>query len=84
MISLRSLTVAFFDQWLKEPKDRPFDGLAPLADLYISVYPLEGLQPIPTSERPHRAGFVGGFLRQHMLFDRWVRSGSKVLMETRG
>lgn len=54
------------------------------ADLYISVYPLEGLQPIPTSERPHRAGFVGGFLRQHMLFDRWVRSGSKVLMETRG
>ncbi len=27
MTSVRSVTVAFFDQWLKESADRPYDGL---------------------------------------------------------
>ncbi len=47
MTSVRSVTVAFFDQWLREPEERPFDGLDSPADLYINVYPLEGLAPIP-------------------------------------
>jgi predicted dienelactone hydrolase len=47
MTSIRSMTAAFFDHWLKKQKDRPFDGLDSPAGLYINVYPLGGLQPLP-------------------------------------
>ena len=47
MTSVRSVTVAFFDQWLKESGDRPYDGLAAPADIYINVYPLVDKEPIP-------------------------------------
>jgi len=49
MTSIRSVTVAFFDQWLKESRDRPFDGLVAPADIYINVYPLGDQDPIPAS-----------------------------------
>jgi dienelactone hydrolase len=47
MTSVRSVTVAFFDQWLMESGDRPFDGLVAPADIYINVYPLADKEPIP-------------------------------------
>jgi predicted dienelactone hydrolase len=47
MTSVRSVTVAFFDQWLTESTDRPYDGLVAPADIYINVYPLGDLEPIP-------------------------------------
>lgn len=47
MTSIRSVTVAFFDQWLRNAEDRPYDGLVSPADLYINVYPLGDLEPIP-------------------------------------
>jgi predicted dienelactone hydrolase len=50
MTSVRSVTLAFFDQWLKESRDRPYDGLVAPADIYINVYPLGDLEPIPASE----------------------------------
>jgi predicted dienelactone hydrolase len=49
MTSLRSVTLAFFDQWLKESRDRPFDGLVAPADIYINVYPLGDQEPIPAA-----------------------------------
>ena len=47
MTSVRSVTVAFFDQWLVESRDRPYDGLVAPADVYINVYPLVDMEPIP-------------------------------------
>ncbi|HEU4319688.1 MAG TPA: hypothetical protein VFS66_06365 [Acidimicrobiia bacterium] len=47
MTSVRSITVAFFDQWLRESQDRPYDGLVAPADIYINVYPLGDMEPIP-------------------------------------
>ena len=47
MTSVRSVTLAFFDQWLMESRDRPYDGLVAPADIYINVYPLGTLKPIP-------------------------------------
>lgn len=47
MTSIRSMTVAFFDQWLIEAEDRPYDGLVAPADIYINVYPLGEIEPIP-------------------------------------
>jgi dienelactone hydrolase len=47
MTSVRSVTVAFFDQWLMESGDRPYDGLVAPADVYINVYPLLDQEPIP-------------------------------------
>jgi dienelactone hydrolase len=47
MTSVRSMTLAFFDQWLVERRNRPYDGLVAPADLYINVYPLGDLEPIP-------------------------------------
>lgn len=47
MTSVRSITVAFFDQWLRKSRDRPYDGLQAPADIYINVYPLGDLEPIP-------------------------------------
>ena len=47
MTSIRSVTVAFFDQWLTESRDRPYDGLVAPADIYINVYPLDDSEPIP-------------------------------------
>jgi predicted dienelactone hydrolase len=47
MTSVRSVTVAFFDQWLMESRDRPYDGLVAPADIYINVYPLVDKEPIP-------------------------------------
>lgn len=47
MTSIRSVTVAFFDQWLREAEDRPYDGLVAPSDIYINVYPLGDLEPIP-------------------------------------
>lgn len=47
MTSIRSMSVAFFDQWLVEAEDRPYDGLVVPADIYINVYPLGDLEPIP-------------------------------------
>ncbi len=48
MTSVRSVTLAFFDQWLKETRDRPYDGLEAPADVYINVYPLGDMEPIPS------------------------------------
>ena len=47
MTSVRSVTLAFFDQWLMERRDRPYDGLAAPADIFINVYPLVDSEPIP-------------------------------------
>jgi predicted dienelactone hydrolase len=47
MTSVRSVTLAFFHQWLMESRDRPYDGLVAPADIYINVYPLGDLEPIP-------------------------------------
>lgn len=48
MTSVRSVTVAFFDQWLMESRDRPYDGLLAPADIYINSYPLGDQEPIPS------------------------------------
>lgn len=48
MTSIRSVTLAFFDQWLKKSQDRPYDGLVAPADIYINVYPLGNQEPIPS------------------------------------
>lgn len=48
MTSVRSVTLAFFDQWLNEKRDRPYDGLVAPADTYINVYPLGDMEPIPS------------------------------------
>lgn len=48
MTSDRSVTLAFFDQWLMESRDRPYDGLVAPGDIYINVYPLGDLKPIPS------------------------------------
>jgi dienelactone hydrolase len=47
VVTSRALVSAFFDQWLKEPGPRPFDGLEVPSDVYINVYPLDGNRPIP-------------------------------------
>jgi dienelactone hydrolase len=47
MTSVRSLTVAFFDQWLMESRDRPYDDLLAPADIYINLYPLGDHEPVP-------------------------------------
>ena len=47
MTSIRSVTLAFFDRWLMESGDRPYDGLVAPADIYINIYPLGDLKPIP-------------------------------------
>jgi hypothetical protein len=47
MTSVRSVTLAFFHQWLMESRDKPYDGLVAPADIYINVYPLGDLEPIP-------------------------------------
>jgi predicted dienelactone hydrolase len=47
VVTTRAVVSAFFDQWLKEPRPRPFDGLDVPSDLYINVYPLGGNRPIP-------------------------------------
>jgi len=47
MTSVRSVTLAFFDQWLMESRDRPYDGLVAPADIFINVYPLGDFEPIP-------------------------------------
>lgn len=47
MTSVRSVTLAFFDHWLMEQRERPYDGLVAPADLYINVYPLGDQPPIP-------------------------------------
>jgi predicted dienelactone hydrolase len=47
MASVRSVTLAFFDQWLVESRDRPYDGLVAPADIYMNVYPLGESEPIP-------------------------------------
>jgi len=49
VVSSRALVSAFFDQWLKEPRSRPFSGLEIPSDVYINVYPLEGNRPIPAA-----------------------------------
>lgn len=48
MTSVRSVTVAFFENWLRESVDRPFEGLTSPADLYVNVYPLGDHEPIPS------------------------------------
>ena len=48
-VSVRSLAGAFFDQWLKEPRTRPYSGLDIPSDVYINVYPLGGSPPIPVA-----------------------------------
>jgi hypothetical protein len=47
MTSVRSVTLAFFDQWLVEGRERPYDGLVAPADVHINVYPLVDKDPIP-------------------------------------
>jgi predicted dienelactone hydrolase len=47
MVTTRALVSAFFDQWLKEPRSRPFSGLDVPSDVYINVYPLGDTRPIP-------------------------------------
>lgn len=47
MVTTRALVSAFFDQWLKEPRSRPFSGLDVPSDVYINVYPLGDNRPIP-------------------------------------
>jgi predicted dienelactone hydrolase len=47
MVTTRALVSAFFDQWLKEPRTRPFSGLDVPSDVYINVYPLGANRPIP-------------------------------------
>ena len=47
IVTTRAVVSAFFDQWLKEPRLRPFDGLDVPSDLYINVYPLGGNHAIP-------------------------------------
>jgi hypothetical protein len=47
MTSVRSVTLAFFDQWLVDSRDRPYDGLVAPADIYLNVYPLGESEPIP-------------------------------------
>ncbi|MEX0795677.1 MAG: hypothetical protein WD274_03185 [Acidimicrobiia bacterium] len=47
MVSSRALVSAFFDQWMREPRSRPFSGLEIPSDVYINVYPLDGNRPIP-------------------------------------
>lgn len=47
MVTTRALVGAFFDQWLKEPRSRPFSGLDVPSDVYINVYPLGDNRPIP-------------------------------------
>jgi predicted dienelactone hydrolase len=49
MVTTRALVSAFFDQWLKEPRSRPFAGLEVPSDVYINVYPLGDRPPIPGS-----------------------------------
>ena len=36
----RAVAVAFFDDALRDPVERPFDGLPAPLDLHIEVYPL--------------------------------------------
>jgi predicted dienelactone hydrolase len=47
MVTTRALVSAFFDQWLREPRSRPFSGLDVPSDVYINVYPLGDHRPIP-------------------------------------
>ena len=47
MVTTRALVSAFFDQWLKEPRSRPFSGLGVPSDVYVNVYPLGDNRPIP-------------------------------------
>ena len=47
VVTTRALVSAFFDQWLKEPRPRPFSGLDVPSDVYINVYPLGDNRPIP-------------------------------------
>jgi hypothetical protein len=49
VVSYRALVSAFFDQWMREPRSRPFSGLEIPSDVYINVYPLEGNSPIPAN-----------------------------------
>jgi dienelactone hydrolase len=47
MTTIRSVALAFFDNWLRESEQRPYDGLVAPADLYINVYPLGDMAAIP-------------------------------------
>lgn len=48
VMTTRALAAAFFDHWLKEPRQRPFAGLDVGSDVFINIYPLGDRQPIPT------------------------------------
>jgi dienelactone hydrolase len=54
MTTIRSTTLAFFNQWLGEGATRPYDQLTAPADIYINVYPLGGRDPIPLAEQNGR------------------------------
>lgn len=44
----REFVAAFFDNWLKSPKNEPYADLDVRSDVYVNIYPLDRKEPIPS------------------------------------